>query len=161
MILTRRIKLQLLVFFSIALVAGAVMIFGYIKAPTLIFGVGRYTVTVELPRAGGLYAAGNVTYRGTEVGRIKSVDIVNGRVHAVLSLNSNIPIPSDLDAEVHSQSAIGEQYVALLPRNGTSRPLQNGDVIPMDRRLCRRISTGCSTPRTGACRRFRRTTSIR
>lgn len=133
MILTRRIRLQLLVFFSIALIAGAVMIFGYIKAPTLIFGMGRYTVTVELPRAGGIYAAGNVTYRGTEVGRIKSVDIVNGQVHAVLSLNSDIPIPSDLDAEVHSQSAIGEQYIALLPRNGTSRPLQNGDVIPVDR----------------------------
>ncbi len=90
-------------------------------------------MTVELPRAGGLYAAGNVTYRGTEVGRIKSVDLVNGRVHAVMSLNSDIPIPSDLDAEVHSQSAIGEQFIALLPRNGTSRPLQDGDVIPMDR----------------------------
>ncbi len=133
MILTRRIKLQLLMFFSIALIAGTVMVFGYIKAPTLIFGVGRYTVTVELPRAGGLYAAGNVTYRGTEVGRIESVDLVNGRVHAVMSLNSDIPIPSDLDAEVHSQSAIGEQFIALLPRNGTSRPLQDGDVIPVDR----------------------------
>lgn len=133
MILTRRIKLQLLAFFSIALVAGSVMIFGFIKAPTLIFGVGRYTVTVELPRAGGLYSAGNVTYRGTEVGRIKSVDLVNGRVHAVLSLTSDIPIPSDLDAEVHSQSAIGEQFIALLPRDGTSPPLRDGDVIPVDR----------------------------
>ncbi|CAJ1511083.1 MCE family protein [[Mycobacterium] burgundiense] len=133
MILTRRIKLQLLVFFSIALVAGTVMIFGYIKAPTLIFGVGRYAVTVELPRAGGIYSAGNVTYRGTEVGRIKSVDLVDGRVHAVLSLDADIPIPSDLDAEVHSQSAIGEQYIALLPRDGASRPLRDGDVVPVDR----------------------------
>ena len=53
-----------------ALVAGAVMAFGYIKAPALLLGVGRYTVTVELPAAGGLYASGNVTYRGTEVGRV-------------------------------------------------------------------------------------------
>ena len=28
---------------------------------------------VELPQTGGLYAAGNVTYRGTEVGRVESV----------------------------------------------------------------------------------------
>ena len=30
---------------------------------------------------------------------------------------------------MHSQSAIGEQFVALLPRDGTSTPLKNGDVI--------------------------------
>lgn len=131
--LTRRIKLQLALFAAISLTAGAIMILGYIKAPTLIFGIGRYGVTVELPRAGGLYSAGNVTYRGTEVGRIQSVEIVDGKVHAVLSLRSDIEIPSDLDAQVHSQSAIGEQYIALVPRNGTSRPLRNGDVIPESR----------------------------
>src|SRR6185437_10921769 len=38
-----------------------------------------------------------------------------------------------LDAEVHSQNAIGEQYVALLPRNSTSSPLRNGAVIPRSR----------------------------
>ena len=32
---------------------------------------------------------------------------------------------------MHSQSAIGEPYVELLPRNGTSPPLKNGDVIPL------------------------------
>ena len=34
---------------------------------------------------------------------------------------------------MHSQTAIGEQYVALLPRNDTSAPLQDGDVISRDR----------------------------
>ena len=48
-----------------------------------------------------------------------------------LSLKSGIDIPRDLTAEVHSQSAIGEQYVELLPRNGDSPPLKNGDVIAM------------------------------
>jgi phospholipid/cholesterol/gamma-HCH transport system substrate-binding protein len=51
----------------------------------------------------------------------------------VLSLKSGIDIPSDLDAEVHSQSAVGEQYVALLPRDGESRPLRNGDAVPIAR----------------------------
>ena len=53
-------------------------------------------------------------------------------VAAVLSLKSGIAIPSDLDAQVHSQSAVGEQYIALLPRRD-SAPLRNGDVIPADR----------------------------
>jgi len=51
-------------------------------------------------------------------------------VEAELSLISGIAIPSDLDAQVHSQTAVGEQYVALQPRNDTSPPLKNGDVIP-------------------------------
>jgi phospholipid/cholesterol/gamma-HCH transport system substrate-binding protein len=131
--LTRKILIQLAMFATVALIAGAVMVFGYVKAPALWFGVGHYTVTVELPVAGGLYQSGNVTYRGTEVGRVETVHLSDTGVEAVLSLKSGIAIPSDLDAQVHSQSAIGEQYVALLPRNGTSAPLKNGDVIPLSR----------------------------
>ena len=88
-------------------------------------------MTVELPQTGGLYGSSNVTYRGTEVGRVESVHLTDTGVEAVLSLKSGIDIPSDLIAQVHSQSAIGEQYVELLPRNGTSPPLKNGDVIPV------------------------------
>ena len=47
----------------------------------------------------------------------------------MLSLSSDIAIPADLLAEVHSQSAIGEQYVELLPRSGDNPPLKDGDVI--------------------------------
>jgi phospholipid/cholesterol/gamma-HCH transport system substrate-binding protein len=129
--LTRQIRIQLAIFAVVALVALTVMIFGYIKLPAMLFGVGRYTVRLELPQTGGLYKTGNVTYRGTEVGRVESVHLTDTGVEAVLSLKSGIDIPSDLEAQVHSQSAIGEQYVALLPRNGTSPPLKNGDVIPV------------------------------
>jgi phospholipid/cholesterol/gamma-HCH transport system substrate-binding protein len=131
--LSRRIRIQFVIFSVVALVAALIMIFGYIKVPSQLFGVGRYTVTVELPRAGGLYPTGNVTYRGTEVGRITEVNLTKSGVAALLSLDTDIPIPSDLNAEVHSQSAIGEQYIALLPRDGTSPPLKNGDVIPVGR----------------------------
>lgn len=129
--LTRRILIQLGVFATVALIGGAVMVFGYLKLPAT-FGIGRYNVTVELPRAAGLYPSGNVTYRGTEVGRVERVDLTDTGVAAVLSLRSGIDIPSDLDAQVHSQSAVGEQYVALLPRKD-SPPLKDGDVIPLNR----------------------------
>jgi phospholipid/cholesterol/gamma-HCH transport system substrate-binding protein len=128
--LTKRIKFQLATFAVVALVAGAVMIFGYIRVPAM-FGVGHYTVTVQLQRAGGLYSSGNVTYRGSEVGRITEVHLTDTGVEAVLSLRSDVQVPSDLDAQVHSTSSIGEQYVALLPRGGNARPLKNGDVIPV------------------------------
>ena len=122
--------IQLAVFTFIALTAIAVMSLQFLKLPAKMFGIGRYSVTMQLPEAGGLYGTGNVTYRGVEVGRVQSVGLTDTGVQAVLSLKSGIDIPSDLKAEVHSQSAIGEQYVDLVPRNGSSRPLKDGDVIP-------------------------------
>jgi phospholipid/cholesterol/gamma-HCH transport system substrate-binding protein len=127
--LHRRVKIQLAVFCVIALIALGFMSLQFMRLPAQLFGVGRYTVTVDLPEAAGLYASSNVTYRGVEVGRVQSVNLSDTGVSAVLSLKSGIDIPSDLKAEVHSQSAIGEQYVLLLPRNATSPPLKNGDVI--------------------------------
>jgi phospholipid/cholesterol/gamma-HCH transport system substrate-binding protein len=130
--LSRRIKIQFALFMVIAATAALIMTFGYIKVPAM-FGVGRYTVTVDLPQAGGLYPTANVTYRGTEVGRVESVNLTNTGVTAVLTLKSDVKIPSDLAAQVHSASAVGEQYVALLPRDGTSPPLKDGDVISQSR----------------------------
>jgi phospholipid/cholesterol/gamma-HCH transport system substrate-binding protein len=117
----------------VSIIAGAVTIFGYVKLSNIVPGVGLYSVIVQLPQSGGLYAGGNVTYRGTEVGRVKDVRVTQTGVDAVLSLKSSIDIPSDLDAQVHSQSSVGEQYVALLPGEGNSRPLRDGDVIPLAR----------------------------
>jgi phospholipid/cholesterol/gamma-HCH transport system substrate-binding protein len=129
--LTRRVRIQLTIFTVVALVTVAVMALHFIKLPAMLFDAGQYTVTMELPKSGGLYESGNVTYRGTKVGRVESVRLTDTGVEAVLSLNSGIDIPSDLNAEVHSQSAIGESYVLLLPRNGASPPLKNGDVIAL------------------------------
>jgi phospholipid/cholesterol/gamma-HCH transport system substrate-binding protein len=131
--LSRPIWIKLVVFAVVSVIAGWVTVFDYIKPETVIPGIGHYTVTVELPESGGLYKSGNVTYRGTEVGRVQDVRVTTTGVAAVLSLKSGIDIPSDLDAQVHSQSSVGEQYVALLPRNGDSRPLRQGDVIPLSR----------------------------
>jgi len=132
MFLHRRIKIQLAILSVIGLFAVTFMALHFIKLPAMLFGVGRYTVTVELPETGGLYESGNVTYRGTEVGRVKSVHLTATGVEAVLSLKSGIDIPSDLKAEVHSQSAVGEQYVDLRPRTGAAAPLKNGDVIRLE-----------------------------
>jgi phospholipid/cholesterol/gamma-HCH transport system substrate-binding protein len=130
--LTRWTRIQLMIFAIATVITTVVIVFGYLRLPVLLFGAGHYKVTIELPEAAGLYRQGNVTYRGTEVGRVDAVRLTRTGVEAVLSLRSDVSIPSDLDAQVHSQTAIGEQYVALLPRNAKSPPLRDGDVIPID-----------------------------
>ncbi len=134
MILTRRILIQMAIFLLVAVTALAVMVFGYMRLPEML-GVGQYKVTVELPETGGLYPRANVTYRGAQVGQVDSVELTDSGagVEALLSLDSNIKIPADVDAEVHSVSSVGEQYVQLIPRSGQGPELRDGDVIPMDR----------------------------
>jgi phospholipid/cholesterol/gamma-HCH transport system substrate-binding protein len=131
-VLTRQIKVQIAVFATIALSAVAVVLFGYLKIQSTYFGIGRYTVTVQLPRAGGLYAGGNVSYRGVTVGRVRDVRLTDTGTEAVLQMNSDVDIPAtELAAEVHSVSAVGEQYLALTPHSRTGPKLRNGDVIPV------------------------------
>jgi phospholipid/cholesterol/gamma-HCH transport system substrate-binding protein len=130
--MTRQIVIQLLIFSLLAAIALGIMVFGYMRLPALV-GIGQYRVTVELPESGGLYPRGNVTYRGTQVGIVKSVNVTDTGVAAELSLDSGIKIPADVEAEVHSQSAVGELYVTLLPRSGEGPVLTDGDVIPQDR----------------------------
>ncbi|WP_123026552.1 MCE family protein [Mycolicibacterium stellerae] len=131
--LTRRVRLQLAIFCVITLVGGAFMVFSYLDVPRLLWGGGHYRVDVELPNSAGLYVNSNVTYRGVEVGRVDSVALSDAGVTAQLSINSDAHIPADLDARVHSQSAIGEQFIELVPRSGKGPSLKNGDVIPAAR----------------------------
>ena len=85
------------------------MVTRYIQAPTLL-GVGRITVTMELPEAGGLYRFANVTYRGVQIGKVTDVDTNRDCVTATLSLDDSPPIPANLQAQIRSVSAVGEQY---------------------------------------------------
>lgn len=125
-------RIQLALFLAVGLVAAGVLAIQYVKVPAMM-GIGQYSVTVELPVSAGLYPSANVTYRGVAVGRVEQVRLTTTGVEAVLALRSGIDIPSDVDAQVHSQSAVGEQYVALLPQSDAGPPLHDGDVIARGR----------------------------
>jgi phospholipid/cholesterol/gamma-HCH transport system substrate-binding protein len=132
--LTCPVWIQLALLAAITVIAVSVMAFGFVNVPALV-GIGRYAVTVELPASGGLYPTSVVTYRGTEIGRVKSIDVTRDGVRAVLTLNSDTAIPSDVAAAVHSRSAVGEQFLELTPQThaaGDSAPnLRDGAVIPV------------------------------
>ncbi|WP_209898954.1 MCE family protein [Nocardia goodfellowii] len=126
--LTRFVRTQLIIFAILSVIGLVVMATVYMRLPTLA-GIGSYNVTVELPAAGGLYRFGNVTYRGVEIGKVTRVELIDGRVRATLAISGSWRIPADLDAEVRSVSAVGEQYVELRPRTDSPPYLQEGSVI--------------------------------
>ncbi len=129
--LPRNTWIRLAALAVITAVFAGLMVFNYMKLPATMFGVGRYSVSVDLPASGGLYPGSSVTYRGTAVGEVKSVAATRDGVRAELSLYSDEAVPAAVDAEVHSRSAIGEQYIEFVPRAGAdaNQRLRAGDVI--------------------------------
>jgi phospholipid/cholesterol/gamma-HCH transport system substrate-binding protein len=135
--LNRKTWIRLSILILVTVVSCGSMAFNFMKLPATLFGIGEYNVTVDLPQSGGLYQTSVVTYRGTDVGQVKSVGVTPTGVRAVLALRSGVKVPSDVQASVHSRSAIGEQYIELTPLPGKdaehSRLLRDGDVIPAGR----------------------------
>ena len=75
-----------------------------------------------------------VTYRGTEIGRVRSLDVTATGVRAVLTLDTAFPVRGEVTAAVHSRSAIGEQFLELNPGDKPgAEALADGDVIPAAR----------------------------
>lgn len=68
------------------------MVLFYIQAPTLL-GIGRMTVTLELPATGGLYRFSNVTYRGVQLGKVTAVGLTPTGAKATLSLSTSPKSP--------------------------------------------------------------------
>ncbi|WP_067886977.1 MCE family protein [Nocardia vaccinii] len=131
--LTRFVRNQLIIFAVLTVVGLVVMSAVYVHLPAM-FGIGRYTVTVDLTTTGGLYPTANVAYRGTNIGKVEQVQLTPDGVHARLSINSSAKVPADVNANIRSVSAIGEQYVDLVPpASPSSGYLTDGTVIPVER----------------------------
>src|SRR5690606_26372346 len=125
LMLTRLIRIQLIVFTIASVVGVGAMVFVYLQAPVL-FGFGRIAVKLHLPATGGLYEFSNVTYRGIEVGKVTDIRPTRDGVTVTMSLNTPPKIPADLSANVRSVSAVGEQYVDLEPRSDSGPYLKDG-----------------------------------
>ncbi|UNB53042.1 MCE family protein [Mycolicibacterium sp. YH-1] len=127
--LTRFIRIQLLLFTILTIVALLVLGIYYLRLPSVV-GIGQYHLSAELPRSGGLYATANVTYRGTQIGKVTSVEPTEHGARATMRIDSDIKIPADASANVHSVSAIGEQYLDIVSSDSTpGKYLSDGDTI--------------------------------
>jgi phospholipid/cholesterol/gamma-HCH transport system substrate-binding protein len=111
--LTRLIKRQLVIFSILTAVALLVLGIYYLQIPTLV-GIGQYQLKAELPASGGLYPTANVTYRGITIGKVTAVEPTEKGAEATMSIASKFKIPLDSVANVHSVSAVGEQYLDLV-----------------------------------------------
>lgn len=126
--LTRFIKIQLVLFTILTIIAIVVLGWYYLRVPSLV-GVGQYKLYADLPRSGGLYGTANVTYRGTQIGKVTAVDPTERGARAEMSIDSRFKIPADATANVHSVSAIGEQYLDIVSTGNPGRFLSDGQNV--------------------------------
>ncbi|MCE9514386.1 MAG: MCE family protein, partial [Mycobacterium sp.] len=126
--LTRFIKTQLIIFIVLTVLAVLVLGLYYLRLPS-VAGIGQYPLKVDLPAAGGLYKTSNVTYRGVTIGRVTNIEPTETGARASLSISDKFKIPVDASANVHSVTAVGEQYLDLVSTGAPDQYFQPGQTI--------------------------------
>jgi phospholipid/cholesterol/gamma-HCH transport system substrate-binding protein len=130
--ITRRTKIQLIFFVVITLVGVAYVGARYAKLDRVIVD-DAYTVVAHFEDSGGIFAGGEVTYRGVRVGQVDKLELTEAGVDVYLDIeNEYDEIPADTMAIVGNRSAVGEQYVELQPNVDAKPYLGNDAEIPVE-----------------------------
>jgi phospholipid/cholesterol/gamma-HCH transport system substrate-binding protein len=114
--ITRRTRVQLFIFVAITLFGVSFVGARYAQLDRMILD-DSYTVVAHFTDSGGIFAGGEVTYRGVKVGRVSELELTDDGVDVRLEVdNAYDDIPEDSLAVVGNRSAVGEQYVELQPQ---------------------------------------------
>ena len=124
----KRVKINMVAFLVLSLG------FSYWLATQVLSSLqDRISVYVQLEDAGGVFTSQEVTYRGITVGQVGKMSVIPDGVRIELDINAATKIPKeDLEARVMFKSAVGEQFIDLLPASTGPPYLENGDVIPKE-----------------------------
>lgn len=125
---TRLVRIQLIVFAVLTVITLVVLGGYYLRLPQEV-GIGQYSLTAELPVSGGLYRTANVTYRGATIGKVTAVEPTKTGVHVTMSIDDSYQIPVNATANVHSVSAVGEQYLDLVSTSDQGEYLDPGQTV--------------------------------
>jgi phospholipid/cholesterol/gamma-HCH transport system substrate-binding protein len=127
--ITRRTKLQLMVFVLITLIGVTYVGARYARLDRLVFD-DAYTVVAHFPDSGGIFAGAEVSYRGVKVGQVDRMELTDRGVDVYLDVDHDYDkIPADVIAVVGNRSAVGEQYVEIQPQVDTKPYLTESSEI--------------------------------
>ncbi len=131
--ITRRTKVQLLVFALITLIGVSFVGARYARLDR-VFLDQSYTVVAHFADSGGAFAGAEVSYRGVRVGQVEQLVLTDDGVDVHLDIDNEFDdIPADAHALVGNRSAVGEQYVELQPQTNKGPFLRDDSQIATDR----------------------------
>jgi phospholipid/cholesterol/gamma-HCH transport system substrate-binding protein len=130
--ITRRTRLQLIAFVVITLLGVSFVGARYARLDRLVRD-DAYTVQAHFADSGGIFAGGEVTYRGVGIGTVDKLVLTEDGVDVYLDIqNEWDEIPTDSKALVGNRSAVGEQYVELQPQSDDGPFLEDDSEIPRE-----------------------------
>jgi phospholipid/cholesterol/gamma-HCH transport system substrate-binding protein len=131
-VITRRTKMQLLVFALITVLGVSYVGARYAKLDRF-FRDDTYAVVAHFQESGGIFAGAEVTYRGVGIGTVKTMEATEDGVDVVLEIDRDYDrIPAETKAVVGNRSAVGEQFVELQPQRDDGPYLEEDAEIPVE-----------------------------
>jgi phospholipid/cholesterol/gamma-HCH transport system substrate-binding protein len=125
-VITTAVKVKVAAFLVLGLLATGYLLRTYV-------GIDPFRddtrVTIELGDASGLFEGSEVTYRGVSIGTVDALEVTDTGTDVRIVLDADAPpVPADVAVTVANRSAIGEQYLDLVPREaGGSGDGADGD----------------------------------
>ncbi len=108
--------------------AAAALILGVLWLGGFKLGEERYEFSIVFPEVSGLVAGDKVTVAGIPAGEVLGLQLVDGRVVADVSVDSEIRIPVDSRISVASIGLIGAKNVAVRPGR-SDESIQAGQTV--------------------------------
>lgn len=125
--LTRNVILNTIAFMILS--AFLIVVFAAQILPTVVGST--YTIFGIFPEAGGVFTNQEVTYRGVQIGRVGEMTLTRDAVKIAMIIDSENRVPKDgTRARVLFKSAVGEQFIDLLPEKEGPPYFDNLDTIP-------------------------------
>jgi len=112
----------------VLLVAGVFVVYAFAKSDRT--GPDGYEITARFGRIDGLKRGSDVTMSGVKIGTVTAIDLDRKSYQAIvhLAVSASVPIPSDTNAKIVSESLLGGMVVVLDP-GGDKTMLKPGGEI--------------------------------
>jgi len=91
----------------------------------------NYQLVADFPRAGqGLERGSDVTYRGVDVGEVRSIELVDRQARVTMDIDPDFRMPADAQVVVRPKTVFGEKFVDVSFPDGDGGPyLHDGQTI--------------------------------
>jgi len=78
-------------------------------------GGGGYMVHAVFSESGGLRTGAAVVIAGVEIGRVKSITLVDYQAFVLMNIEEDVKLQEDCIASIKTRGLIGEKYVDITP----------------------------------------------
>ncbi|MBS0523383.1 MAG: outer membrane lipid asymmetry maintenance protein MlaD [Proteobacteria bacterium] len=112
----------------VLLVAGVFVFYAFSRSDRS--GPDGYEITARFGRIDGLKRGADVTMSGVKIGTVTAIDLDRNTYQAIvhLAVSSSVPIPTDTNAKVVSESLLGGMVIVLDP-GGDKTMIKSGGEI--------------------------------